>query len=317
MEFLDEDARPRFLYQSRPVPSSPHTDDQNPSKPNRLYLSIFLSICLLLFFLSLFCLHNEPFKSLLIWISLSFLLGPFAPSSLTGGHIRVGHGPILEQEFPDLQTSEIDSESKKKPVYKRTKPQRFEYPLEIPSQIVESANKSLKKDGKSEYTSSDNVLVRSEEEEWSEEDMEMLKKQLLKNPVGKPGRWEVIAKAFKGRYRVETVIKKAKEMGEKKLDDSDAYARFLKNRKPLDTKIHETADDGGTKKENGRVGDGSEWSSGEDIALLNALKAFPKDVPMRWEKIEAAVPGKSKAACVKRVAELKRDFRSGKAGAES
>lgn len=161
------------------------------------------------------------------------------------------------------------------------------------------------------------MLVRSEEEEWSEEDMEMLKKQLLKNPVGKPGRWEVIAKAFKGRYRVETVIKKAKEMGEKKLDDSDAYARFLKNRKPLDTKIHETADDGGTKKENGRVGDGSEWSSGEDIALLNALKAFPKDVPMRWEKIEAAVPGKSKAACVKRVAELKRDFRSGKAGAES
>ena len=47
--------------------------------------------------------------------------------------------------------------------------------------------------------------------------------------------------------------------------------------------------------------------------LINALKAFPKDVPMRWEKIAAAVPGKSKACCMKRVAELKRDFRSSKA----
>ncbi|KAK8578122.1 hypothetical protein V6N13_046979 [Hibiscus sabdariffa] len=55
------------------------------------------------------------------------------------------------------------------------------------------------------------------------------------------------------------------------------------------------------------------WNSVEDIALLNALKAFPKDVPMRWEKVAAAVPGKSKAACMKRVAELKTDFRSSKA----
>ena len=58
------------------------------------------------------------------------------------------------------------------------------------------------------------------------------------------------------------------------------------------------------------------WSSGEDIALLNALKTFPKDVPMRWEKIAAVVPGKSKAACMKRVAELKRDYRSSKASNE-
>lgn len=60
----------------------------------------------------------------------------------------------------------------------------------------------------------------------------------------------------------------------------------------------------------------SGWSSGEDIALLNALKAFPKDVSMRWEKVAAAVPGKSKAACMKRVTELKKGFRSAKAAAE-
>jgi hypothetical protein len=65
------------------------------------------------------------------------------------------------------------------------------------------------------------------------------------------------------------------------------------------------------------VGGGLGWTTGEDIALLNALKVFSKDVAMRWEKIAAAVPGKSKAACMKRVTELKKDFRSSKAGSES
>ncbi|KAH0869176.1 hypothetical protein HID58_076198 [Brassica napus] len=62
-------------------------------------------------------------------------------------------------------------------------------------------------------------------------------------------------------------------------------------------------------------GDDETWSNGEDIALLNALKAFPKEAAMRWEKVAAAVPGKSKAACMKRVTELKKGFRSSKSGA--
>ncbi|KAK2971675.1 hypothetical protein RJ640_025736 [Escallonia rubra] len=36
------------------------------------------------------------------------------------------------------------------------------------------------------------------------------------------------------------------------------------------------------------------------------MKAFQKDVAIRWEKIVAAVPGKSKVACMKRVSELKK-----------
>ncbi|XP_037497561.1 uncharacterized mitochondrial protein AtMg00820-like [Jatropha curcas] len=89
--------------------------------------------------------------------------------------------------------------------------------------------------------------------------------------------------------------------------------------KPLETKVQ--AKIGGkesveNKKDNEDIG-GVPWSAGDDIALLNALKAFPKDVAMRWEKIAAEVPGKSMAACRKRVAKLKRDFPSSKAGAES
>ncbi|KAK8691023.1 hypothetical protein V6N13_074544 [Hibiscus sabdariffa] len=146
------------------------------------------------------------------------------------------------------------------------------------------------------------------EKEWSEADVEMLKKQMVKNPVGKPGRWEAIAEAFNGRHKMESVIKKSKELGEKRADDADSYAKFLKNRKPLDTRMNEEGITG--NQDSGAV----VWNSAEDIALLNALKAFPKDVAMRWEKIAAAVPGKSKAACMKRVAELKKDFRSSKAG---
>uniref|UniRef100_A0A7N0V246 Myb-like domain-containing protein n=1 Tax=Kalanchoe fedtschenkoi TaxID=63787 RepID=A0A7N0V246_KALFE len=53
-------------------------------------------------------------------------------------------------------------------------------------------------------------------------------------------------------------------------------------------------------------------SPGEDKAMLNALKAFLKDMTMNWENISAAVPGRSKKACVKRFGDSQRDFRSSK-----
>ncbi|KAK9046797.1 hypothetical protein V6N11_052674 [Hibiscus sabdariffa] len=137
---------------------------------------------------------------------------------------------------------------------------------------------------------------------------------MVKNPVGKPGRWEAVAEAFNEKHKMESVIKKSKELGEKKADDVDSYAKFLKNRKPLDTRMNE---EGVTRNQDSSnsVGSGAiVWNSMEDIALLNALKAFPKDVTMRWETIAAAMPGKSKTACMKRVAEMKKDFRSSKAG---
>ncbi|KAH1237203.1 Transcription factor MAMYB [Glycine max] len=129
--------------------------------------------------------------------------------------------------------------------------------------------------------------------------------------VGKPGRWEAIAAAFGGRHRVESVIKKAKELGEKRVDDSESYAQFLKKRKALDKRVVEENEG---ESEGKAVDNG--WSSAEDIALLNALKAFPKEVSMRWEKVAAAFPGRSKPACMKRFAELKKGFLTAKAAAE-
>ncbi|EEF33593.1 transcription factor MAMYB [Ricinus communis] len=315
MEFIDEDARPRFVFQSRPLPSS-LTNQQTQQKPLNKPLIIFtVFLSSFLFVLSILYIQTEPFKSLLFWVSISFIVGPFAPSHITGGDIRVGQGPIFEplEEEPETVND-------KRVPKKRSKQIRSEETVMGSAPVVETTNGLSIKERKIEpLTKSENWVVANEvEKEWNEEDLEILKKQMVKNPVGKPRRWEVIAEAFKGRHKVESVIKMAKEMGERKLDDNDSYARFLKNRKPLDTRaqaeISGIESGAEARKDNdGGVG----WNAVEDIALLNALKAFPKDIPMRWEKIAAAVPTKSKAACMKRIAELKKDFRSSKAAAES
>ena len=44
---------------------------------------------------------------------------------------------------------------------------------------------------------------------------------------------------------MDSVIKKAKELGEKRVDDSESYALFLKKRKALDKRVvEENADEG-------------------------------------------------------------------------
>ncbi|KAF8109027.1 hypothetical protein N665_0104s0333 [Sinapis alba] len=294
MEFYDED-KPRIVFQSRPS-SSRKTEDDDPKPPNKIFISISVCISLLTLSLSFFYFESEPTQSLLLWLAISFLVGPFAPSSLTGGKIRVGYGQILEPEqINDEHSTDNERESRRN--RRSNKGMKNEKPAENPSPATEVPSK-VDRNGSAK-----------EIKEWSEGEIEILRKQLVKHPAGKPGRWEAVASAFGGKYKTENVIKKAKEIGEKKVYESDDYAQFLKNRKAsLDPRLGEEED--GEKNE----GDEETWSNGEDIALLNALKAFPKEAAMRWEKVAAAVPGKSKAACMKRVTELKKGFRSSKSG---
>ncbi|XP_057512939.1 transcription factor MAMYB [Actinidia eriantha] len=322
MEFLDEETRPRFLFQSRSKPPpNPETQTPDLHKPS-LFISFSLST--VLFALSLLFPQPEPLQSLLLWLALSLLLGPLAPSSLTGGDIRVGAGKALDPP-PENAAADLDDLKKKTP-NRRSRARKLEElglnsdpiptVVERPEKVENSRNSTQFKGNFSEES-----VIEGGEREWSEGDVEMLKKLLVKHPVGKPRRWEAIAEAFQGRHGVESVIKTAKSMSEKKMSGEDSFARFLKDRKPVDKRADDGGDGGGmveegreeVMKENGGVS----WSAGEDIALLNALKSFPKDVTMRWEKISAAVPGKSKAACVKRVAELKKGFRSLKASGEA
>ncbi|KQJ82202.1 dnaJ homolog subfamily C member 2 [Brachypodium distachyon] len=57
------------------------------------------------------------------------------------------------------------------------------------------------------------------------------------------------------------------------------------------------------------------WSEAQVLALVQALKAFPKDASQRWERVAAAVPGKTVVQCKKKVAAMRSNFRT-KKGAE-
>lgn len=311
MEFLDEESRPKLLFQSRTVPTNP--EQTNPNTPlfslQNPTLFISLPLSFLLFFLSLFYFQSEPLQSIFFWLALSFFVGPFAPSIITAGDIRVGVGPPLLPP-PEIELPSSDSLDGSRKPSRRSRIKKIEEPHQDFSFSV-----VLKEEKKKESFLSNGVVGVKEESEWTDGDLDVLKKQMVKNPVGMPGRWEVISEVFNGRHCVDSVIKTAKSLGERKVSDSDSFDRFLKNRKPVDKRVEDEIENANAGfRSNGEVSNEKEksWSSGEDIALLNALKAFPKDVAMRWEKITAAVPGKTKAACMNRVAELKRDFRSSK-----
>ncbi|CAN0860322.1 DnaJ homolog subfamily C member 2 [Linum grandiflorum] len=57
------------------------------------------------------------------------------------------------------------------------------------------------------------------------------------------------------------------------------------------------------------------WSAVQERALVQALKTFPKDANQRWERVAAAVPGKTVNQCKKKFALLKDSFRSKKSSA--
>lgn len=312
MEFLDEEARPKIMFQSGVSPSS--ISEPQTQSLNKPLIFLTLSISSVIFALTIFFVDSEPLQSILFWLALSILVGPFAPASITGGDIRVGRGSVLELSPSPDQEPEVKN-VKLTPSGRRhnNKARRSEElgsvsasPASIRDINEPASNAAEKKSGAFEHSGSSR-----EDQEWTEEDFELLKKQMLKHPVGVPRRWEIITEAFRGRHGVESVVKTAKSMSDRKLGDGYSFARFLKDRKPMDKRV----EGGGNEEALGGATAAGElgWTATEDIALLNALKAFPKEVSMRWEKIAVAVPGKSKNACMKRVAELKKGFRSSKA----
>ncbi|RWR74183.1 dnaJ subfamily C member 2-like protein [Cinnamomum micranthum f. kanehirae] len=316
MESLEEKTRPGFLFQNR-ISSAPNSNQETP-KLNKIqalcFTSISISLLLSFFYISS---DSQTLQFLLVWISVSLLLAPFAPISTTGDDISVGKGdlflpPPTQIRSPPKNPRNGSPIADRRPDYHPSSNPIFP--------IAETKNPEPKITKLNQPNGGSRSEVK--EEEWTDEDFDLLKKQIAKHPVGAPRRWEVIAEAFCGRHGLKSVIKTVKSMAEKQLGGGggDDFVQFLKQRKPLNKQApgfngelgEQTVvfgENGDLSKECGSLN----WSSGEDIALLNALKAFPKDVPMRCEKIVAAVSVKSKACCMKRVTELMRDFRSSKA----
>ncbi|PKA61662.1 Transcription factor DIVARICATA [Apostasia shenzhenica] len=315
MDFMEEEARPRFLFQARSSSSSSPPPQTEPVKVSKLHVFCCLSSAAALL-AAVFCFSSfsSIVFTLLLWTASSLLLAPFAPAAATGGDLSVGRGDPLP---PPVAPSAEPDEPRRRSAFRWSPKPPLPPPSSLAAALVSELPRSMEDRRAGDLAVGTSGSAQELDEEWTDSDFQILKRQISKYPAGAPGRWERVAEAFKGRHSVECVIRTAKSLSvsERSPPGGDSFAQFLKQRKPIDKRVDAVNGDSSWEEGNGvdsKVGNRG-WSSGEDFALLKALKAFPKDVPMRWERMAEAVPGKSKADCMKRVAELKRDFRSSKA----
>ncbi|XP_034382169.1 dnaJ homolog subfamily C member 2 [Cyclopterus lumpus] len=148
---------------------------------------------------------------------------------------------------------------------------------------------------------------------WNEEDLQLLIKAVNLFPAGTNARWEVIANymnlhSTSGIKRTaKDVINKAKNL--QRLDpvqkddiNRKAFEKFNKEHgavaPTIDNAVPSERFDGSSE------GNAASWTTDEQKLLEQALKTYPVSTAERWEKIAAAVPGRSKKDCMKRYKEL-------------
>jgi len=188
------------------------------------------------------------------------------------------------------------------------------------------------------------------EKPWGREEIELLRKGIQKYPKGTSRRWEVISEYIGTGRSVEEILKATKTVLLQKPDSAKVFDSFLEKRKPAAQTIasplttREEVDGVSTSngpedstsaamKDNAMESSDSQqlnddvtnanvvsassdqdvWSAVQVTALVKALKTFPKEASQRWERVAAAVPGKTVNQCKKKLASLKDNFRSKKA----
>lgn len=192
--------------------------------------------------------------------------------------------------------------------------------------------------GKTEQVTIPMSSSDKKEKPWGKEEIEMLRKGVQKYPKGTSRRWEVISEYIGTGRSVDEILKATKTVLLQKPDSGKAFDSFLEKRKPAPTiasplstraELAETAStttvassvETGTGSTNSSasaangsipVADPEAWSETQERALIQALKAFPKDASQRWERVAAAVPGKTVLQCKKKFALMKESFRSKK-----
>jgi DnaJ homolog subfamily C member 2 len=186
------------------------------------------------------------------------------------------------------------------------------------------------------------------ERPWGKEEIDMLRKAIQKYPKGTSRRWEVVSEFIGTGRSVEEILKATKTVLLQKPDSTKAFDSFLEKRKPAqsiasplstrDETAGSSTEGSGTSSskvaaqtvssqtatektadpvQNGvpSATDPEAWSEAQVLALVQALKAFPKDASQRWERVAAAVPGKTVVQCKKKVQSMRESFR-GKKSAE-
>ncbi|CAK9318124.1 unnamed protein product [Citrullus colocynthis] len=190
--------------------------------------------------------------------------------------------------------------------------------------------------------------LQKKEKPWSKDEIELLRKGMQKYPKGTSRRWEVISEYIGTERSVEEILKATKTILLQKPDSAKAFDSFLEKRKPaqsiaspLSTREElegvsskkpedNTAINGnldvpsvGQNVNNQAPSDSSangvsssseqdDWSAVQERALVQALKTFPKETNQRWERVAAAVPGKTVNQCKKKFTSMKENFRNRK-----
>uniref|UniRef100_A0A0A9BS09 Zuotin, putative n=1 Tax=Arundo donax TaxID=35708 RepID=A0A0A9BS09_ARUDO len=192
-----------------------------------------------------------------------------------------------------------------------------------------------------------NILNSYEKKErpWGKEEVEMLRKAIQKYPKGTSRRWEVVSEFIGTGRSVEEILKATKTVLLQKPDSAKAFDFFLEKRKPAqsiasplstrDETVGSSTEGAGTASSkvaaqpassqtatektadpvpNGAppATDPETWTEAQVLALVQALNVFPKDASQRWERVAAAVPGKTVVQCKKKVAAMRENFRSKK-----
>ncbi|XP_013180394.1 PREDICTED: uncharacterized protein F54F2.9 [Papilio xuthus] len=125
---------------------------------------------------------------------------------------------------------------------------------------------------------------------WTDEDLAELVRLVKKYPGGTPERWERIATAMgRGVPEVTHVAARLKDNCYKIPGQEPPEETVIEPPKKVKTR----------KAEEG--GGGGSWSQSQQRALETALAKHPKGgAGDRWQKIAAAVPGKTKEECMQR-----------------
>lgn len=190
-------------------------------------------------------------------------------------------------------------------------------------------------------------IPEKKEKPWGKEEIELLRKGIVKYPKGTSRRWEVISEYIGTGRSVEEILKATKTVLLQKPDSSKAFDSFLEKRKPavsisspLTTREEvegvplssvptepngvssiptQTAGVSSKPSQTEKVepaasssSDQDVWSAVQETALVQALKTFPKETNQRWERVAAAVPGKTVNQCKKQFTLLKEKFRNKK-----
>merc|ERR1739838_333273 len=149
---------------------------------------------------------------------------------------------------------------------------------------------------------------------WSVADVQLLTKAMITIPNGTLNRWDVIA-IWMADHGVEkerdgkTILKKAKELEKTAargtLDSPAAFQKFQEEqaKKKQEGKVN-SAEQAEQSVNFMKEAEKKEWTQDEQTRLEQALRTYGPKEEERWDKIQTAVPTRTKRECMLRYKEL-------------